>query len=289
MPRSGRPAAGSSGSSERTGRWRLAWPVVALVIVVGAVAAAGARRAMDRGGPVASKPTCTVRDGKASYRRPADQVALASDLAAVGVRLGLPDHAITVALATAMQESGLRNLRGGDRDSVGLLQQRPSQGWGKPAQLLDPAYAADAFYRRLLQVPGWERLDVTAAAQAVQRSARPKAYAAWEPEARAFAKAFTGQSGAQLACQSTRTTSGPRTRRAGSAAASAVGGPEPGTVVTAKQGWVAATWLVAHADGLGVTAVSFAGRRWTASGGNWKVDGPTRSAVAVEPTGPRAG
>ncbi|GGK36669.1 hypothetical protein GCM10010124_31640 [Pilimelia terevasa] len=84
---------------------------------------------------------------------------------------------------TAMQESGLRNLPGGDRDSVGLFQQRPSQGWGTVAQLRDPAYAATKFYQRLAKVPGWERMSVTDAAQAVQRSAYPNAYAKHEPAA----------------------------------------------------------------------------------------------------------
>ena len=81
------------------------------------------------------------------------------------------------ALAAAFQESGLHNLSHGDRDSLGLFQQRPSQGWGTPSQIMDPGYAAGAFYHRLAQVTGWQTTSVTDAAQQVQRSAAPDAYA----------------------------------------------------------------------------------------------------------------
>jgi len=98
----------------------------------------------------------------------------------VGKGMGLPPRAWLVALATAMQESGLRNLGYGDRDSLGLFQQRPSQGWGSPAEVTDPVYATTTFLQRLVQVPGWDQLPVTVAAQTVQRSAFPDAYAHWE-------------------------------------------------------------------------------------------------------------
>ena len=88
-----------------------------------------------------------------------------------------------IAVATAMQESSLVNLTGGDRDSVGLFQQRPSQGWGTPEQLHDPTYAAGKFYDKLLTVAGWQTMPLTEAAQAVQRSAYPEAYAKWEQPA----------------------------------------------------------------------------------------------------------
>lgn len=112
----------------------------------------------------------------------------------VGRALGVPDRGIVIALAAAAQESGMRNLRHGDLDSLGLFQQRPSQGWGTPEQILDPAYAARAFYGGpasptagvapgLLDVDDWQSLSVTDAAQAVQRSAHPKHYAKWEASA----------------------------------------------------------------------------------------------------------
>jgi NlpC/P60 family protein len=104
----------------------------------------------------------------------------ASVIIGVAKGMNLPPKAWVIALATAMQESGLRNLGYGDRDSLGLFQQRPSQGWGSPAQVTDPVYATTTFLQRLVQVPGWDQLAVTDAAQTVQRSAFPDAYARWE-------------------------------------------------------------------------------------------------------------
>jgi murein DD-endopeptidase MepM/ murein hydrolase activator NlpD len=97
-----------------------------------------------------------------------------------------------------MQESGLRNLPGGDRDSVGLLQQRPSQGWGTPQQLTSPEHQARNFYERLLRVPGWEGMRLTDAAQLVQRSAFPEAYQRWETAAEGLVAAVSGVSTVDL-------------------------------------------------------------------------------------------
>jgi cell wall-associated NlpC family hydrolase len=94
--------------------------------------------------------------------------------------MGAPPRAWLIALATAMQESTLRNINYGDRDSLGLFQQRPSQGWGAPGQVTDPVYSTTIFIQRLLAVPGWADMPVTVAAQIVQRSAFPDAYSKWE-------------------------------------------------------------------------------------------------------------
>ena len=111
----------------------------------------------------------------------------------VGRQLGVPDYGIVIALATAMQESTLRNLSWGDRDSVGLFQQRPSSGWGTAADLQVPSHAARLFYvgrsgytRGLLDIPGWQSMTLTQAAQAVQISAYPNHYAKWETSAWAW-------------------------------------------------------------------------------------------------------
>ncbi len=105
-----------------------------------------------------------------------EQIANARTIAQVAYDRGLPERAVVIALATAMQESRLRNLDYGDRDSLGLFQQRPSQGWGTPEQVQDPIYAAGTFYDHLVQVPGWETMRLTDAAQWVQRSGFPEAY-----------------------------------------------------------------------------------------------------------------
>ncbi|WP_413602203.1 LysM peptidoglycan-binding domain-containing protein [Curtobacterium sp. Curtsp57] len=127
----------------------------------------------------------------------AEQRANAETIVSVGRSLGVSDRGLVIALAAAMQESGLRNLSHGDRDSVGLFQQRPSQGWGTAAQLQDPTYATRLFFggksnpnagktAGLLDIPGWSTKSVTDAAQAVQLSAYPKAYAQWEKSATAW-------------------------------------------------------------------------------------------------------
>ncbi|MBS2963944.1 C40 family peptidase [Actinocrinis puniceicyclus] len=120
------------------------------------------------------------------------QLANARIIAQVGVNMGVPPPGEAVALATALQESGLQNLTYGDRDSLGLFQQRPSQGWGTPAQILDPVHASRQFYVHLLQVPGWRSMPTAQAAQAVQRSGAPDAYAKWDAEAQALAAALAG-------------------------------------------------------------------------------------------------
>jgi cell wall-associated NlpC family hydrolase len=120
------------------------------------------------------------------------QLANARIIAEVGVGMGVPMPGETIAIATALQESDLENLDYGDRDSLGLFQQRPSQGWGTPAEIMTPSYAARQFYTQLLQVPGWRSMSTTAAAQAVQRSAFPDAYEKWSSEAAALAAEFTG-------------------------------------------------------------------------------------------------
>jgi hypothetical protein len=122
----------------------------------------------------------------------ATQLANARIIYAVGAGLGLPEPAEVIAIATAMQESSLRNLPYGSADSLGLFQQRPSQGWGPVTQIMDPVTAARAFYDQLVQVPGWQGLPVTVAAQAVQRSSFPAAYARWQPVAARLAASFAG-------------------------------------------------------------------------------------------------
>lgn len=121
---------------------------------------------------------------------PAEQVPNAKTIQATGVAMNIPDRGQVVALATALQESGLRNLEYGDRDSLGLFQQRPSQGWGTAEQILDPVHASTKFYEGLKKVSGWESLSVAQAAQAVQRSGFPDAYAKWEPLATALQRAI---------------------------------------------------------------------------------------------------
>ncbi|MGC4750470.1 M23 family metallopeptidase [Micromonospora sp. DT201] len=125
-----------------------------------------------------------------------EQVHHAQVIVTVGVQHGIPVRGQVIAVATALQESGLRNLghlgEDNDHDSLGLFQQRPSQGWGTPAQVMDPEYAAGAFFGRLITVAGWQSMPITVAAQAVQRSAYPDAYAKWEGDATALVGLVSG-------------------------------------------------------------------------------------------------
>ncbi len=217
-------------------------------------------------------PTCTATaPGGPAVSIDPEQAGHAATIAAVGRRAGLPDHAVTVALATAWQESGLRNLAYGDRDSLGLFQQRPSQGWGTAEQVSTPTYAARAFYRRLAAVPGWADLPVTVAAQRVQRSAFPQAYAKHEDRARVLARVTTGQVPLGLTC--TGLADGGPLRLAPLRAAAETelgrGALEAPTGAALSR---AAAWLVAHAQEYGVSRVDAGGQRWTAASGRWTAD-----------------
>ncbi|MCX5317945.1 C40 family peptidase [Streptomyces sp. NBC_00154] len=125
----------------------------------------------------------------ASLPSPKEQIPNAKAIVATGAQMRIPARGQVIALATALQESGLRNLDHGDRDSVGLFQQRPSQGWGSRAQILDPVYAATKFYKALKSLKDWESMPVTVAAQKVQKSGVPDAYAKHEALATALQQA----------------------------------------------------------------------------------------------------
>ncbi len=145
-------------------------------------------------GPAPARPG-TQTGGSAALDT--SQIGNAHIIYTVAEDLQLPQRAAIIGIATAMQESRLRNLPGGTADSLGLFQQRPSQGWGTPAEIMNPVYAASAFYARLVQVPGWQSLPLTVAAQNVQHSGTPGAYAQWQTLATTLVATF---SGAATAC-----------------------------------------------------------------------------------------
>jgi hypothetical protein len=211
---------------------------------------------------------CVVGPAGNDYGLDTDQTQNAAIIAATAHRAGLPDHAVTVALAAAFQESKLRNLPYGDRDSVGLFQQRPSQGWGTPAELLDPIYASDAFYSRLRKISGWQTMPVADAVQRVQHSADGSAYAQWEDEGRALARALTGQAPATLSCQF------PNRKHNSAAGFHAAVDRQLGSTAlvdtpSQARGWAIASWVVANADAFGVHTVSYGSMRWTSTKTKW--------------------
>jgi hypothetical protein len=214
-----------------------------------------------------------------------EQMANAATIAAVGVSRGVPDRGIVIALATAMQESELYNLSYGDRDSLGLFQQRPSQGWGTIEDVQDPRYAAAAFYNQLVAVPGWLDMRLTDAAQAVQRSAYPEAYQKWEFNAQVIGEALVGDATSAITCDKVGepTLRGPAAAEALAAGLRLDWGPVASTVAATETGslsvvadhdrggWQLAHWLVAHSVNHNVSRVRFGSHEWTVDSGEWTV------------------
>jgi hypothetical protein len=147
-----------------------------------------------------AEPSCTALLDEGTWKMSPTQADNAALISAVSLRRGMPARAATIGLATALQESRLLNIDYGDRDSIGLFQQRPSQGWGTVEQIMDPVYSTNSFYDGLESIAGYTEMAVTEAAQAVQRSAFPDAYAQHEVRSRAWAAALTGQTHASLTC-----------------------------------------------------------------------------------------
>ena len=221
-----------------------------------------------------------------------DQTANASLITAIAVRRGLPARAATIAIATSMQEAKLRNINYGDHagpDSRGLFQQRPSQGWGTEAEIMDPIYSTNAFYDALVKVEGYEALSVTEAAQKVQRSGFPEAYSQHEDLGRAFASALTGNSRASLDCtlRAPDAAGDPSivrdalVRAYGTTLASVVAGR---TVTVRAEGtlaWSAAQWAVANAKGLSISRVDVDGQAWIRDGNKGWTDAQTQPGAVV--------
>ncbi|MEU6239962.1 heavy metal transporter [Streptomyces sp. NPDC047024] len=174
--------------------------ICAALLVLSGVAAYLVVQYVTGGGAARGCKVVSATDERTSYEFTPEQAGNAATIAAVGTGRGMPLRAVTIALATALQESGLRNIQHGDRDSLGLFQQRPSQGWGSEDQIMDPAYASGIFYAHLARVPDYTELPLTVAAQKVQRSGFPEAYAKHESDATLLATALTGYSAATLTC-----------------------------------------------------------------------------------------
>ncbi|MGJ7419514.1 hypothetical protein AB9128_27095 [Streptomyces cinereoruber] len=288
-------------------RGRLARSAAALAVLLGLASYVGLHQMTGSKGT----PRCSVGSGDHRYEFTPEQASNAATISAVGTTRGLPERAVTIALATALQESALRNIGYGDRDSLGLFQQRPSMGWGTPEQIMDPVYSAGRFYAGLEKIPGYSRLPLTVAAQKVQKSGFPQAYAKHEPDAALLAAALTGRTPAGLSC-----TANPEEGRPGDprkvraelirafgekAAPTAVtGGPsagrsaaEPPVLVVPvrpvagagagadeRRGWELAQWAVARAEGLRITEVSYGDRVWRAGEalGGWSKPSGTPAA-----------
>ena len=220
---------------------------------------------------------CTADVGATHAQIDIEQARWVTLMSAIAQRRGLPPRATTIAIATAFQESRIHNIDYGDRDSVGLFQQRPSQGWGTEAQLMDPTYAINAFYDALIKVEGYETMVITDAAQKVQLSGFPGAYAQHEDYARALASALRGYSTAAFTC-SINPTGGGLTVAVSTDLLAAFGqipvrtsnttivlpltGPAPDVEA---RGWGLAHYAVGNAARLQIASVSFDGQQWSAA------------------------
>jgi hypothetical protein len=274
--------------------------VLVVVLAVGAGAGLLVRLGA---GPFPDPAGCVAEVGDTEVELTPEQARNAGLIAAIAVRRQLPARAVSIALATAFQESKLRNIKHGDRDSVGLFQQRPSQGWGTTEQLTDPVYAINAFYDELVEIDGYQDMRITEAAQAVQRSGFPEAYEEHAEGARALASALTGWSPGRFWCVVDEPEGGkqreresgltPRAERLRAEVTRAfgdvpVGGFAPGGVSTGhmegsahydgraidvfvrpvnpanrRKGWAIAHYLVSQADRLELKHVIFDGRIWS--------------------------
>ncbi|MEV0195420.1 hypothetical protein [Nonomuraea sp. NPDC050691] len=217
---------------------------------------------------------CFVRTPTAALELDIEQAQIAATIAAVAARRRLPERAVVIAYATALQESKLKNLDYGDRDSVGVFQQRESQGWGRKKQLMDPVYATNRFFAALVKVKNYRKIPLAEAAQEVQRSAGGYAYAPHEEDAKILAAAFTGRVPRSVHCwypPAKGQTAPPkaRTAEARRQLARALGASE---VTSTRRGWLIAAWSVAYAQKYGLSRVGFSGAVWK---NDMKVEGWT--------------
>ncbi|MCB0911052.1 MAG: hypothetical protein KDB60_05470 [Propionibacteriaceae bacterium] len=176
------------------------WAVLGIAVVLALVAGGVTLWANYNKSPLPIQDRCTATAGGHTTTIDPEQARNASIIAGTSVRRGLVPRAASIALATAYQESGIRNLDYGHADSLGLFQQRPSKGWGTEEQIMDPWYSTNTFYKAMERITDWESRDINDVAQAVQRSAYPDAYRRHVQNARTLASSLTGETPASFTC-----------------------------------------------------------------------------------------
>ncbi len=254
--------------------------ILIIVVVLGAALYAGFYFVMQKAKMFAQGEHCSVTTPAGTRELDIQQAQNAATIAAVAAQRKLPERAVQIAYVTAIQESKLTNLPYGDLDSVGVFQQRPSQGWGSREQLLDPVYATRKFFASLEKVKGYRKLPLHVAAQEVQRSADGSAYALHEQEAKILSAAFTGRVPQGVHCwypppdEPVRSRPGAARKQLARALGSAPASGNRIDAPTKRQGWLIASWTVAHAQRYGLREVRYAGVVWTADEGHdgWRAD-----------------
>jgi hypothetical protein len=262
-------------------RWRGLALMVSVVFAGGLVF--GGYRLFSRIQGVLRGEGCSATAAAGKIELEVEQAANAATIAGVAHRKKLPRRALVIAYATAEQESHIENLSYGDRDSVGIFQQRPSQGWGSPEQLQDPVYATTKFFDALVKVKDYTERELHDAAQSVQRSADGSLYAQHEQMAEILATGFAGESPAAVTCWYTaEEDAAPKTAEAAEELRRTFGsryvldarGITPPAKATKADRWSLATWAITHARTYGFTEVRHDGRRWTPEDGHegWTED-----------------
>lgn len=240
---------------------------------------------------------CVADPPGAAFQLTPGQAGIAAIIAGVASRRDLPARAVAIAYATALQESKLANLDYGDLDSVGVFQQRPSQGWGTVRQIENPVYATGRFFDALTAVPGYLHLPIDVAAQDVQRSADGTAYAQYATVGTVLAAAFTGTSPHAVWCTYAGAPGKATLAAAGNAMAGAFGlAARPAgagrtmtvAVGTSGQGWAVTAWLVSHAATYGIRTVAYEGYQWLGFSGQGRWTRQTAGARARSPAAPSA-
>ncbi|WP_342775906.1 hypothetical protein [Nonomuraea mesophila] len=237
---------------------------IAIIVIVLAVAiSVGLYHLLKRTPKLAERhPYCVVNTPGGVRNLDPEQAQISATIAAVAARRRLPERAVVIAYATAIQESKLYNIAFGDRDSVGVFQQRPSQGWGRKKQLMDPVYATNRFFAALVKVKNYRKIPLAEAAQAVQRSAGGYAYAAHEEEAKILAAAFTGRVPQAVHCWYPATKTPAPTSRTSAARKQLARALGSTAITTKRRGWLVAAWSVAHAEKYGLNRVGYNGATW---------------------------
>ena len=260
---------------------------VVVVLVAAAVAGIAAKALWNTAKEHFQSDSCSI----GAYDLDTGQTAVAATMVAAVTshnKPTLPKRAAVLALAAGLQESKLRNLPpgAGDRDSVGVLQQRPSQGWGggDVQNLQDVFKATTEFLDHLVEVSNWQRLPLAPAIQAVQNSADERAYAKHETEAAVLADALLGTKARAVSCSFAKpTTVAPATTVANRLSAELpVRTPSvAGTRITVPGAkWQTVAWLVAYADRLGIDRVSYASNEWTRAHG-WRSNKSAASSAVT--------
>ncbi len=264
--------------------------VLAVVAVIGVGGFLGGRALWNLAKTHFVSTGCTI----ASFDLDTGQAAVASTMVGAVSRYttALPERAAVLVLAAGLQESKLTNLApgSGDRDSVGVLQQRPSQGWGGPnpatraARLNNVTEATTEFLDHLVRFKNWRTLPLARAIQNVQVSADESLYAQHESEAKALADALLGRSPAAVSCTFGTPTQVASAREVARQVRAQLPVNAPTTrdseIRVPGAGWQTAAWFVANADRLGIDKVAYAAKQWTRTGG-WKSATATRAAVTA--------